>query len=119
MESVITIILIGFAVIMIYDIIGSLLSRHLGFEYVWWAFGSFIIYGIFTSYIDHSSGLLTALLGSFLLGAFDATAGILIATKLKAHIKEKDKEVIKINFSLIVQMGIIAVIMGLIAVLAF
>jgi uncharacterized phage infection (PIP) family protein YhgE len=118
-ESIFEIILIGFAVVMIYDIIGSLLSRYLGFEYVWWAFGSFIIYGVFTSYIDQNNGLTLALISAFSLGVFDGTVGLLIADKLKATIREKDREVIKINFSLIIQMGIIAVIMGLIAVLAF
>ncbi len=119
MESIFEIILIGFAVVMIYDIIGSLLSRFLRFEYVWWAFGSFIIYGIFTFYIDQNNGLTTALICAFLMGVFDSTIGLVIADKLKATIKEKDKDVIKINFSLIIQMGIIAVAMGLIAILVF
>lgn len=119
MESLITITLIGFIVVFIYDVLGSLLSRFLGFEYVWWAFGSFIIYGTFGIYIYNNIGLTAALTAAFLLGAFDATAGIVVADKLKAIIREEDKEVVKIGFSLIFQMGIIALTIALIAILLF
>ncbi|MFY7671984.1 hypothetical protein ACOSP6_12935 [Tenacibaculum sp. MEBiC06402] len=119
MESLIIITLIGFTVIFVYDILGSLLSRFLGFEYVWWAFGSFIIYGVFSLYIYRENSLLSALSSVFLLGVFDATIGLLIADKLKATIREEDKEVVKITFSLIFQMGLIALVMGLIAILLF
>jgi hypothetical protein len=118
-ESLITLTLIGFTVIFIYDIIGSLLSRFIGFEYVWWSFGSFIIYGVFSLYLYNNDNLTSALLGTFLLGVFDATIGLVIADKLKATIREEDKEVVKITFSLIFQMGIIALVMGLIAILLF
>ncbi|TCP23576.1 hypothetical protein EV195_10845 [Tenacibaculum skagerrakense] len=119
MESLITITLIGFIVVFIYDVVGSLLSRFLGFEYVWWAFGSFVIYGTFGVYIHNNIGFTAALTATFLLGAFDATAGIVVADKLKAIIREEDKEVVKISFSLIFQMGMIALAMGLIAILLF
>ncbi len=118
MESLI-VILIGFAIIAIFDILGSILSRVLGFEYVWLTFGSFIIYGMLSLYLQRYDGLSVALLGSFLIGLFDGSIGLLIADKLKANIREEDKAVIKITPKLIFSMGVYAAVTGMIAILLF
>lgn len=118
LESLI-VILIGFAIISIFDILGSILSRVLGFEYVWLTFGSFIIYGMLSLYLQRYDGFSVALLGSFLIGLFDGSIGLLIADKFKANIREEDKAVIKITPKLIFSMGVYAAVTGMIAILLF
>ncbi|WP_132724437.1 hypothetical protein [Tenacibaculum sp. M341] len=118
LESLI-VILIGFVIIAVFDILGSILSRVLGFEYVWLTFGSFIIYGMLSLYLQKYDGLSIALLGSFLIGLFDGSIGLLIADKLKANIREEDKAVIKITPKLIFSMGVYAAVTGMIAILLF
>lgn len=118
LESLI-VILIGFAIVAIFDILGSILSRVLGFEYVWLTFGSFIIYGMLSLYLQRYDGFSVALLGSFLIGLFDGSVGLLIADKLKANIREEDKAVIKVTPKLIFSMGVYAAVTGMIAILLF
>ncbi|WP_299710270.1 hypothetical protein [uncultured Tenacibaculum sp.] len=118
MESLI-IILIGFTAVAIYDALCSILSKRLNVEYVWFAFGSFIIYGIFTIFITKATNLYLGLVSAFMIGVFDTTIGLLIAKKLKANIKKEDLEDLKITPSLILYMGFLAVIIGAIALYFF
>ncbi|WP_143569861.1 hypothetical protein [Tenacibaculum agarivorans] len=118
LESII-VILIGFAVIAIFDIIGSILSRILDFEYVWFAFGSFIIYGFIALYLQLYGSFVSAIIGSFIVGAFDSTVGLYIAKIFKAKILESDKEIIKITPKLIVHMGTLASIIGALTIVVF
>lgn len=118
MESLI-IILIGCIIIFIYDVLGSILSRQLNFEYVWLTFGSFLIYGLIALYLKKYDGIVITLIGSFLIGVFDATVGLLVAEKLKANILEKDKKTIKITTKLVISMGLLSSIIGIVSVLLF
>ncbi len=118
MESII-IILIALAIIAIYDAIGSILSRKLNFEYVWLTFGSFVIYGLIALYLEKYDGLIISIIGSFLIGMFDSTIGLLIAKKLNANILEKDKEAISITPKLVISMGSLASIIGILSILLF
>lgn len=104
---------------MIYDALGSILSRILHFEYVWFTIGSFILYGLTTFYLEKYSNYTIALAGSFLIGVFDATIGILIAKKLKANIREEDLDVIHITPNLIFYMGTLATVIGVITLFLF
>lgn len=119
MESILSILLIGCAILALYDSIGSILSRILGFEYVWWAFGSFIIYGVFCIYSEEQHGFIIAFLSTFLLGVFDGSAGMYIAYLCNATINEKDKRYLKITPFFLIEMGIIAVIMGVFALILY
>ena len=118
MESLF-IILIGFAVVSLYDVISSILSRVLNFEYVWFAFGSFVIYGITAIYLKLHGTFVSAIIGSFIIGVFDTTVGLIIARIFKAKISDEDKELVKITPMLILQMGVIASIIGAISIIAF
>lgn len=111
--------MIGFAVIIFYDIICSVLSRVLNFEYVWFAFGSFIIYGIIAIYLKLQGNFVSAIIGCFIIGVFDTTVGLTIARLFKAKISDQDKELVKITPMLILQMGVIASIVGAISIIAF
>lgn len=68
--------------------------------------------------VKHSN-LLFGLLGAFSIGVFDATVGLLIAKYFKAYIKEEDKSLIKITPQLALYMGILATIIGKIAIYFF
>ncbi len=117
-ESIL-IILIGFSVIAIFDILSSILSRAFNFEYVWFAFGSFIIYGLIALYLNSYGTFVTAIIGSFIAGAFDSTVGIIIARVFKAKILEQDQEIIKISPKLVLHMGILASIIGAMTIVVF
>lgn len=118
LESI-TIILITFGIITIFDVVGSLLSRFLKFQYVWLSFISFIIYGTAALYLITHNNFYLTVIGCFIIGVFDGTFGVLIAKILKANIKEEDREVIKISPQLAVYMGILASIIGIIAIVLF
>jgi hypothetical protein len=117
--EVVNIILIGFAAVTIFDILGSLLSRILNFEYVWLAFGSFVIYGIIAVYLESYTNLSMAMIGTFILGVYDSTVGLLIPKMLKANIKQEDLEAVQIRFSLAFRMGILASVIGIISIWLF
>ncbi len=104
---------------MVYDIVGSILSRILNFEYVWLTFGSFFIYGLTALYLEKHTNLLNTMISSFLLGVFDSTVGLLIAKKLNAKISDEDKKIIKITPKLVIQMGLLASIIAIITILIF
>ncbi len=106
----IVIVLIGFILIAIYDVLGAVLSRKLDFQYVWLSFGSFFLYGLIAFYLKEFGNITIAVLGSFFIGAFDATVGILIAEKFKANILKEDKETVKITPELTLSIGLIAVV---------
>lgn len=112
-------ILSALTVVIFYDILGALLSKLLGFEYVWWSFGSFIIYGLFSFHLNNLYGIVITLTSIFFLGIFDSAAGIYIGKKFKAVIREKDKKHLRINLTSLIQMGIITVIIGLLTILIF
>ena len=115
----IIILLIGFILIAVYDILGAVLSRKLDFQYVWFSFGSFFLYGLIAFYLKGFGNITIALIGSFLIGVFDATVGLLIAEKFKANILKEDKEAVKITSKLVFSMGLLALSIGLITVLVF
>jgi len=118
-SPLLTIFLIGCVLIASYDILGSIISRKFNFEYVWLAFGSFYLYGMIALYLEDRGNMGIAILGSFLIGVFDSTVGLIIADKFNANIKEEDKEDVRITLNLVFSMGIIASIVGLIAMLIF
>ena len=118
-SPLLTIFLIGCVLIASYDILGSIISRKFNFEYVWLAFGSFYLYGMIALYLEDRGNMGIAILGSFLIGVFDATIGLIIADKFNANIKEVEKEVVKITPGLTFFMGVLAAIIGLIAILLF
>ena len=109
----------GCILIASYDILGSIFSRKFKIKYVWLTFGSFYLYGLIALYLNGFSNLRIALIGSFLIGVFDATVGLLIADKFGANISEEEKKHISITPLLTVQMGGLASIIGLIAIWLF
>ncbi|MDY0780787.1 hypothetical protein [Tenacibaculum sp. IB213877] len=118
MEAVI-VFLIGLTAVTIYDIVGSIMSRVLNFQYVWLTFGSFIIYGAIALYLQSYAGFLMAIAGSFIVGVYDSTIGLLISIKLKANIKEEDLYVVRIRPSLVLRMGLLASIIGFLSIELF
>lgn len=118
-STAIIIIFIGFILIAGYDFLGSILSRILDFQYVWVSFGSFCLYGLIAFYLREFGSFTTVIIGSFLIGIFDATIGILIAQKCNAKILEEDKEAVKITPKLTFSMGFLAVVIGLFTVFMF
>ena len=119
LSTTITIFIIGCVLIASYDILGSIISRKFSFQYVWLTLGSFYLYGLIALYLKDFGNIQIAIVGSFLLGVFDATIGLIIADKFNANIKEVDKEVVKITPGLTFFMGVLAAVIGLIAILLF
>jgi len=119
LSTTITIFIIGCVLIASYDILGSIISRKFNFQYVWLTLGSFYLYGLIALYLKDFGNIQIAIVGSFLLGVFDATIGLIIADKFNANIKEVDKEIIRITPQLVFTMGIIASVIGIIAILIY
>ena len=68
------IVLIGAIAVIVFDVIGSFLSRSLGFRYAWLTIGSVLIYasvGLFASQNSFVAGVLA----SSAVGLVDATIG--------------------------------------------
>ncbi len=116
MESII-IILIGCIGVSIFDALGSLLSRHLKFKYVWLTFGSILMYAAVAFYTAKSDGLIIGVIASAIVGIFDATIGLLISKKLKANIPEEDLKNMRITPKIVLSMGVFASVIGFIAIL--
>ncbi|MGZ8554162.1 MAG: hypothetical protein ACXWV8_12190 [Chitinophagaceae bacterium] len=82
------VLLIGLAAVTFIDVVGSIVSRLLNFNYGYFIVLSFIAY-ISTGYmiaVKTNSALLTMIV-VMLVGLYDATAGWIIAQKLKANYK--------------------------------
>lgn len=118
MESI-TIIFIGFIVVIVFDSIGSILSRLLKFNYTWLTLGSILIYGSIGLLVAKNEGTLFALLACFLLGVIDSTVGLFISKKLKAYTPGVDLEDMDISFKFSVLMGALALGIGLISISLF
>ena len=81
--------------------------------------GSFYLYGLIALYLKDFGNIQIAIVGSFLIGVFDGTIGLIIADKFNANINEADKEIIRITPQLVFTMGIIASVIGIIAILIY
>ncbi|WP_298510335.1 hypothetical protein [uncultured Kordia sp.] len=112
------IIISGFAVIALFDAIGSILSRQLNFNYAFLTLGSIVIYAFIAIYAAKSGGTITGIIISFLMGIFDSTVGLKISEKLKANIQNTG-----VNFAIDVKtvlgVSIFAAIIGAIAISIF
>ncbi|MGB6268933.1 MAG: hypothetical protein WBF67_07990 [Olleya sp.] len=84
--NVLTILLLGFLAVSIFDAIGAVLSRVLNFNYAILTIGSIIIYGLVAIYSAKANNIITGIMSCGLLGIFDSTIGSLISKKLKANI---------------------------------
>ena len=115
-STVIIIIFIGLVVITMFDVFGAVLSRKLEFQYVWLSFGSFFLYGLITFYLRVFGNITIAVIGSFLIGAFDGSIGVLIAKKCKANVLKEDLAALKITPKLVLFMGFLAVLIGLLTI---
>jgi hypothetical protein len=74
--------LLGMAAVVIFDAIASLASLGLGFNYVYAAFGSMVLYGTFGYWTSRVTAITFGSLVGALLGLTDATFGWLVSWTL-------------------------------------
>jgi hypothetical protein len=115
--NILIVLLIGFIIIVLFDAIGSILSRTLNFNYAWLLFGSIVIYGLIGIYAFKYGNTIIGVISSLLAGIFDSTIGLKISKKLKAKISND------INFNItlktVVPVSLFAAIIGYISILIF
>jgi hypothetical protein len=85
MKRNILLLLAGFVLIVLLDVIGSILSRQFQFNYAILSPLSYIIYIIITFLIAKQSNRKTVIISGGLLGLFDATIGLLLSNALNAN----------------------------------
>ena len=82
----------GIIFVLLVDIIGSITSRKLDFNYTYLGPLSLLNYASVGYFASDSHGLKTAMVASFVVGVFDATVGLWIALKLKANYQFDEEE---------------------------
>lgn len=107
---------IGILAIFLFDIIGSVSSRWIGFNYEYLTPLSFLIYCTISFLATRKTNLKTGVLYNVLMGLFDSTIGWLISILLKANTGGIDIQPYSVKFFLmmVISMIIIAGLMGLI-----
>jgi uncharacterized membrane protein len=90
MKKVSVTLLLGFAFIALFDILGSIASKQLNFNYSNLSFISFIIYTTTAFFIAGRSDKKSAIISGGLLGLFDVTVGLKLSTALKANTGDFD-----------------------------
>lgn len=96
----------GILLIFLLDLLGSLTSRWIGFNYQYIGSLSIIIYLAVGFLTTKKQGLKKGILYTALMGLFDSTIGWAIATVFKANMGKEDYSV---NFSLL--MVVLVIIM--------
>ena len=75
MKDTVQIILIGVAAVILYDVVGSLASLSLGFNYQWLVFGSLVIYSVVGYFSGKRKNAAFGFLAGALMGLVDSTLG--------------------------------------------
>ena len=109
MKEVFYWVLIGIISIIILDVMGSILSRIIGFKYVYLAPLSFAIYTYISFMITKEVDWKIAILIVSLLGVFDATIGWKLSIYFKANMDMKYQITIQNVLSMAVLTSIFAV----------
>jgi hypothetical protein len=107
---------IGILAIFLFDIIGSVSSRWIAFNYEYLTPLSFLIYCTISFLATRKINLKTGVWYNVLMGLFDSTIGWLTSILLKANTGDTDIQPYSVNFFLmmVISMIIIASIMGVI-----
>ncbi|WP_316812928.1 hypothetical protein [Pedobacter heparinus] len=107
---------IGILSILIFDIIGSLSSRWIGFNYQYLTPLSFLIYCTISFLATRKISLKKGVWYNVLMGLFDSTIGWLVSILLEANTGDINIQPYSVNFfvMMVFSMVIIASIMGLI-----
>jgi hypothetical protein len=102
------------------DVIGSVSSRKLNFNYTYFAPLSLLNYSSVGYQASDSHGLKTALIASFVVGLYDAIIGVWLALKLNANygFNEEEEKFASHPVMMMILIGI-AVLFGLIGYLFF
>lgn len=86
-------LLIGLGLVSFVDIVGSIISRKLNFNYAYFTVLSFIAY-VTIAYLvaEETNKALLTLVVTMLVGLYDGTVGWIIAQKLKANYNKEIAE---------------------------
>ncbi len=116
MRKLLYIALVGIVIVIFYDIVGSLLSRSLGFDYSWLAFGSLAIY-VAVGFVGSRETVLGGVIAATLVGFADATFGWYLSWLIEPLTKIEEITIFTIVL-VIPFVTILAAITGLIGAIA-
>ena len=107
---------IGILAIFLFDIIGSVSSRWIGFNYQYLTPLSFLIYCTISFLVTRKMSLKKGIWYNVLIGLFDSTIGWLVSILLEANTGSTNSQPYSFNFfvMVVISMIIIASIAGLI-----
>ena len=107
---------IGILAIFLFDILGSLTSRWIGFNYEYLTPLSFLIYCTISFLATRKANLKAGVWYNVLMGLFDSTIGWLVSIILEANTGDINIQPYSVNFfiMMVISMVIIASVMGLI-----
>ena len=83
-------LLIGFAVIIVIDILGSMASKQMNFNYSYLSPISYVVYTAIPFFISKRDGRKPAVVAGAFLGLFDVTVGLKISMILQANTGDYD-----------------------------
>jgi heme/copper-type cytochrome/quinol oxidase subunit 4 len=115
MKKFLTTLIIGFAVIALFDTVGSISSRLLNFNYGNLSLISIIIYTVIPFLIAKRAGMKSAIIAGGLLGLFDVTVGLRLSMSLKANTGDYDMHAMTtlVYIVLVIFMTLLGSIFGL------
>ncbi len=92
LNLILIVIATGILAITIIDVVGSVISRHLNFDYGWFAILSIIVYSYIGYYLAIKASFEITLIVALIVGIYDAIVGHKISQKLNATVRMTDEE---------------------------
>ncbi len=92
LNLILIVIVTGILAITFIDVVGSIASRRLNFDYGWFAILSIIVYSYIGYYMAIKASFEITLVAALIVGIYDAIVGHKISQKLKATVRMTDEE---------------------------
>jgi len=103
----------GVAAVLLYDVVGSIASLSLGFNYQWFVFGSLVIYGVVGYFVGKKKNAVFGFLAGALTGLVDSTLGWYISWTIGPGKPEIEMDATMIIGTIVI-VTILAALIGLI-----
>lgn len=92
LNLILIVIVTGIMAVSIIDVVGSIASRRLNFDYGWFAILSIIVYTYIGYYLAKKTSFEITLITALIVGIYDGIVGHKISQKLKANVRMTDDE---------------------------